>query len=225
MINLRRIGATAATVALIVCLQSPAGSQTKKTVPGANQPATTQPQATAAQTDSSVQQRFAACLACHGEGGRSVMPLTPSLAGQHSFYAITQLFLFREGRRSNEAMTAMAKGMSDADMRAFSEVIAKLPPPPGPNIANLDAQRMASGATLAKQHRCASCHGADFSGDKQVARIANQREDYLLLALREFQSGKRLGYTPAMNEALADIAPEALQDVAYYLANIPKTAP
>jgi cytochrome c553 len=28
---------------------------------------------------------------------------TPALAGQHSFYAITQLFLFREGRRSNEA--------------------------------------------------------------------------------------------------------------------------
>jgi cytochrome c553 len=139
------------------------------------------------------------------------MPLTPSLAGQHSFYAITQLFLFREGRRSNEAMTAMAKGMSDADMRAFSEVIAKLPPPVGPNIADLDAARMASGATLAKQHRCASCHGADYSGDKQVARIANQREDYLLLALRDFQSGKRLGYTAAMNETLVGIAPDAYQ--------------
>lgn len=225
MIHLSRLGATAATVALIVCLQSPAWSQTKKTAPSANQPTPTQPQASPVQTDALVQQRFAACLACHGEGGRSVMPLTPSLAGQHSFYAITQLFLFREGRRSNEAMTAMAKGMSDADMRAFSEVIAKLPPPTGPNIANLDAQRMASGATLAKQHRCASCHGADFSGDKQVARIANQREDYLLLTLGEFKSGKRLGYTAAMNETLAEIAPKDLADLAYFLANIPKTAP
>ena len=225
MIYLRRLRATAATVALVVCLQSPVWSQTKKTAPGANQPTPTQPKAAAVQTDALVQQRFAACLACHGEGGRSSMPLTPSLAGQHSFYAITQLFLFREGRRSNEAMTAMAKGMSDADMRAFSEVIAKLPPPAGADIASLDAKRMASGATSAKQHRCASCHGADFSGGQQVARIANQREDYLLLSLREFQAGKRLGYTPAMNEALADVTPEALQDMAYYLANIPKTAP
>ncbi|HKW83055.1 MAG TPA: cytochrome c4, partial [Burkholderiaceae bacterium] len=69
-------------------------------------------------------ERFAACLACHGERGVSTLPLTPSLAGQPSFYAITQLFLFREGRRRNEAMTAVAKGMSDADLRAFSELIA-----------------------------------------------------------------------------------------------------
>jgi len=72
-------------------------------------------------------ERFAACLACHGPGGVSQQPLTPSLAGQPSFYAITQLFLFREGRRSSEAMTAVAKGMSDADLRAFSDLIGKLP--------------------------------------------------------------------------------------------------
>jgi cytochrome c553 len=53
------------------------------------------------------------------------MPSTPALAGQHMFYAITQLFLFREGRRNNEAMTAVAKGMSDADMQGFANVIAR----------------------------------------------------------------------------------------------------
>ena len=46
-------------------------------------------------------QRFAAlCAACHGANGRTDMPLTPMLAGQPSLYVITQLFLFREGRRS-----------------------------------------------------------------------------------------------------------------------------
>lgn len=153
------------------------------------------------------------------------MPLTPHLAGQHSFYAITQLFLFREGRRSNEVMLAMAKGMSDADLRAFSDLIGKLPPPPAPTDTTPDAQRMARGAALARQHLCASCHGADYSGGKQVARLANQREDYLAMTLREFSAGKRLGYTPAMNEALAGIAPEGLEDLAHYLANFPKAAP
>jgi cytochrome c553 len=47
-------------------------------------------------------QRFAElCAACHGANGRSDMAGTPVLAGQPSFYAITQLFLFREGRRDN----------------------------------------------------------------------------------------------------------------------------
>jgi cytochrome c553 len=177
-----------------------------------------------AQSLAPAQERFAACLACHGEGGKSTQPLTPSLAGQPSFYAITQLFLFREGRRSNEVMTAMAKGMSDDDMRAFSELIAKLPPIAPPAAANVDTQRIARGAALAQQHRCASCHGADYAGDKQVARLAHQREDYLIQTLTQFRAGKRIGYTSAMNEALAGIPPEALSDLAYYLANLPSQA-
>lgn len=166
-------------------------------------------------------------MVCHGEGGRSAQPLIPSLAGQHSFYAITQLFLFREGRRGNAVMTAVAKGMSDDDLRGFSDFIGKLPPPLAPTGNTVDAQRMARGAALAQQNRCASCHGADYSGGKQVARLAHQREDYLTATLLDFRSGKRVGYTSAMNEALAGIPPEALPDLAHYLANLPlpKTAP
>lgn len=165
------------------------------------------------------------CLSCHGEGGRSVTPLTPSLAGQHSFYAITQLFLFREGRRGNEVMSAVAKGMTDDDLRAFSELIAQLPPAPARPAAGADSSRMARGAALSARHRCASCHGAAYAGDKQVARIANQREDYLLMVLREFQSGKRLGYSTAMNETLAGISAEGLNDLAFFLANLPAAKP
>ena len=58
------------------------------------------------------------------------MPLTPVLAGQPSLYAITQLFLFREGRRSNAAMTAVAKTLTDDDMRGFADYIGTLPPSP-----------------------------------------------------------------------------------------------
>src|SRR5688500_2871925 len=135
-------------------------------------------------------QRFAAlCAACHGANGRSDMPGTPVLAGQHSFYAITQLFLFREGRRSNEAMTAIAKPMKDDDLRGFSDFIGTLPPVPAPPpSAPPDAARMARGQALARQHKCVFCHGDDFSGGQQVPRIGGQREDYLQMTLREFKS-------------------------------------
>ena len=167
-------------------------------------------------------ERFKACFACHGEGGRSSLALTPSLAGQPSFYAVTQLFLFREGRRDNAAMSAVAKGMSDDDLRAFSDLIGKLPPPARPPSAT-DAARMSRGAALASEHRCASCHGDDYAGAKQVPRLANQREDYLNKTLAEFRAGKRVGYTGAMNEVLAGIDPAALPDLAHYLAQFPST--
>lgn len=173
-----------------------------------------------AQSSASIQERFAVCTACHGEAGRSSQPLIPSLAGQPSFYAITQLFLFRAGRRGNEAMTTVAKDMTDDDLRAFSDFIGTLAPP-APAISGADPLRMARGAALAQQHRCASCHGSDYAGGKQVARLAHQREDYLTQTLQEFRAGRRVGYTQAMNEALAGIAPEALPDLAHYLSHLP----
>src|SRR6188474_3678033 len=110
--------------ATLLALASPAGAQAKSR---SGKPASP------AAAPNPYPQRFATlCAACHGANGRSDMPGTPALAGQHMFYAITQLFLFREGRRSNEAMTAVAKGMSDADLRGFSDFIGTLPPVPAP---------------------------------------------------------------------------------------------
>src|SRR5262249_38637098 len=105
-------------------------------------------------------QRFAVlCAACHGANGRMETPLTPVLAGQPSLYVITQLFLFREGRRSNEVMTAVAKTLTDDDLRGYSEFIGTLPPvPPPPPATPPDPIRMASGRALAEQHKCLFCH-------------------------------------------------------------------
>lgn len=168
-------------------------------------------------------QRFAtACAACHGANGRGDMPGTPVLAGQHAYYAITQLFLFREGRRDNAAMTAAAKGLSDADLRGFSEHIGTLPPQPAPPASNPpDAARMKEGAALARQHKCVFCHGEDLAGGQQVPRIGGQHEDYLREALQGFRSGKRVGYTPAMSEAVGRIPPPELDTLAYYIARVP----
>jgi cytochrome c553 len=168
-------------------------------------------------------QRYASlCASCHGANGRSDMAGTPVLAGQHSFYAITQLFLFREGRRDNPAMTAIAKTMKDEDLRGFSDFIATLPAVPAPPAAAPpDAARMARGQALAQEHRCVICHGADLSGGQQVPRIGQQHEDYLQLTLQGFRTGKRPGYTQAMGEAVGRIAPEDLDTLAYYVARFP----
>ena len=170
-------------------------------------------------------ERFAGlCAACHGANGRSVDPLTPVLAGQPSLYAITQLFLFREGRRSNAAMTAVAKTMTDDDMRGFSDYIGTLPPVPAPPPATPpDAARMAKGKALAEQHKCVFCHGADLGGGQGVPRIGGQHEAYLKDSLRGFHSGTRPAYTQAMPQAVSQIPVEDLDTLAYFAARF--TAP
>lgn len=175
--------------------------------------------ASAAAQGGSYAERFASvCAACHGAQGVSTQALTPTLAGQPSFYAITQLFLFRDGRRDNAVMSAVAKGMSDDDLRGFSEAIAALPAPPPP-AAPADPQRFERGAALAQRLHCTACHGADLAGGKQVPRLAGQREDYLLHTLQGFRAATRVGYGPAMTEALAGTTPEQLEDLAHHLAH------
>jgi cytochrome c553 len=166
--------------------------------------------------------RFATlCAACHGPSGRMETALTPVLAGQPSLYVITQLFLFREGRRSNEAMTAVAKTLTDDDLRGFSDLIGALPPvPPPPPATPPDPIRMAKAQALAVQYKCVFCHGAGLAGGEQVPRIGGQHEDYLQASLRGFHSGTRPGYTQAMTEAVSQIPPEELDTLAYYAARI-----
>ncbi len=168
------------------------------------------------------EQRFASlCAACHGPGGRSETVGTPILAGQHGFYAITQLFLFREGRRDNAAMTAVAKTLTDNDLRGFADFIDTLPPaPPQAPATPTDAARMARGQALAQQHKCLFCHGTDLAGGQQVPRIGGQREEYLRETLQGFKTGRRPGYTQAMIEAVSQVPPEDLDTLAYYAARI-----
>ncbi|WP_332824583.1 c-type cytochrome [Ramlibacter sp.] len=174
----------------------------------------------AAPAAASYAQRFATlCASCHGANGRSVLPLTPVLAGQPSLYAITQLFLFREGRRSDPAMTAVAKTMTDDDMRGFSDYIGTLPPVPAPApAAPPDPARMAKGRALAEQYKCLFCHGADLGGGQQVPRIAGQHEEYLRESLRGFHAGTRPGYTQAMTAAVSGIPLADLDTLAWFAA-------
>ena len=212
----RRIAAAAALVSLAVAASSSAHAQAKKPAAAARAAS-----GTAAASGAAYAEQFRTfCAACHGPNGRSDMPGVPVLAGQPSLYTITQLFLFREGRRSNEAMVAVAKPMKDADLRGYSDFIGTLPPVPAPTpAAPPDAARMSKAQALAHQHKCTFCHGADLAGGQQVPRIGGQKEDYVRATLRGFKSGDRPGYTRAMTEALSQVPVEDLDLLAYYVAN------
>jgi cytochrome c553 len=168
----------------------------------------------------SFEERAAACLACHGPQGQSALPGTPSIGGQPAFFVIAQLFLFRRGGRASAAMSAVAQPMTDDDLRAFGDWVSKLPPP-APPLEPAEPERAARAVALLRRHPCGVCHNPDFSGREQMPRLAHQREDYLLKAMREYKSGARLGYGGAMAQELAGLADGDLADLAHFLARLP----
>jgi len=165
------------------------------------------------------EQRMAPCLACHGEKGQSENENTPSLGGQQAPYSLIQLYMFREKLRANEIMNEMAKPLSDDDLRTFSDFIARLPKPAPPADAD-DPARMQRGQAAAQQHRCNTCHNADYSGKDSVPRIANQREDYLAMTLAAYKSNARPGYEASMADVMGPVTPQQIADIAYYIARM-----
>jgi cytochrome c553 len=167
----------------------------------------------------SLQDKIAQCAACHGEDGRSKDPNIPHIGGQPKLAVMYQLFFYREGRRKSAEMNTIAKGLSDAELTAIADYVAKLPPPQ-PVGGSIDEARFKRGAALAEQRLCASCHNADYSGREQMPRLAGQHETYTVKALKDYLAGARIGTQAAMAEAVRGLQDSDFEDLAYFLARV-----
>jgi len=160
------------------------------------------------------------CTACHGEGGISQTENIPSLAGQPDQFIQWQLVFFRSGSRRNEQMQPIVEQISNEDIRNLGAYFASLAPPK-PTAADDDPDLSRKGAQAAAGRRCASCHADTYAGTKAVARLAGQREEYLIKALHDYKSGQRSGGGGA---AMADVAyplsEEEITALAHYLAHL-----
>jgi cytochrome c553 len=167
-----------------------------------------------------LEEQLAPCLACHGEHGQSAIPEVPSLGAQPAFYVTIQLYMFRERMRVVEPMNEMTNGLSDDDVRRMAELISQLPPPL-PAVGPLDPTRLERARALIQQHRCSFSHNQDFSGEHNVPRLAGQREDYLVKALREYKSNVRRGYDASMADVMYPVTDTDILDLAHFLARLP----
>ncbi len=165
------------------------------------------------------EERKAQCVQCHGDNGASKTPNVPSLGGQPELFVLYQLVAFRDGQRKAPVMNDMMAGMSDDDLYAAAAWVARLPAPSPPAEPG-DPARMARGRAAAEKNRCNVCHTATYTGQEQVPHLRNQREDYLLQALRDYKSDRRFGGRAEMNEVLYALRDEELADLAYYLAHL-----
>ena len=161
---------------------------------------------------------LAQCSACHGAGGRSVVPGTPSLAGQPALFLENQLVLIREGvRQVAPAMAAALKGVTDAEIRALARYYAaQMPAPPAGKADPALAKR---GAALARRLHCGNCHESDFRGREQMPRLATQREEYLVAAMNAYRGYTRIGGDTLMAAALYGVSDADVTALAHFLAH------
>jgi cytochrome c553 len=168
------------------------------------------------------------CASCHGEGGRSVKPAFPALAGQPALYVVHQLSDFRAQQRSESDPQAYMWGVSalldDATIQALAEYYAAQKPLAGrthaPAAQLREGQRIfEQGLPAAGVRACAGCHGTKAEGATTFPRLAGQHADYLYRQLKTF--GTRLRpHGVLMKNELAGLKPAQMKAVAAYLQSL-----
>jgi len=160
------------------------------------------------------------CVGCHGDDGISQTENIPSLAGQPDQFTQWQLVFFRGGSRKNEQMQPIAEQIGNEDIRTLGAYFAALTPP-RTTTPDDNPDLSKKGAQAAAGRRCASCHTDSYAGTKAVARLAGQREEYLLKALHDYKSGVRSGGAgAAMTDVAYPLSDEEITALAHYLAHL-----
>ncbi len=161
-------------------------------------------------------ERLKICGACHGTDGNSARENIPSLAGQPEIFLTNQLIYFREGLRHSELMAPLVEGLTDADIEALARYYSRLPPATINHPMN--RQLYDKGGALSKTMRCGTCHLPDYSGRAQMPRLAGQREDYLVPAMRSYLNETRGGPDTTMIDVLRGLTVGDIRALAHYIS-------
>jgi len=140
----------------------------------------------------------ASCSGCHGDGGVSGNPTTPSLAGQEAQYFVAAMRAYKDGSRKNATMKGPATAVDEATAKNLAAYYASQTPKAA------QVARPMSVAELAE--RCDRCHGVNGnSTDPRAPSLAAQRVDYLERVMLAYKKGERKSKEMAvMSENLDD---------------------
>jgi len=157
------------------------------------------------------------CLLCHGALANEGKNYIPVLDGQPSAYFIAQLTAYQTGKRTDSTMNTNAASLSAVDAQDLADFFSSREPGAYPV---LDYERAGSGMKALAQLTCRSCHGADYSGNGSVARLAGQNPRYMASELRSMRSGRRSHPTPAEGDAMKTLTEYDVNNLAHAFASL-----
>jgi len=175
-------------------------------------------------SSAAAQERLQLCAACHGEDGNSRNPEVPSIAAQPQVFIENQLILFREELRKSDQMLPVVKGLKDAEIVKLAQHFSGLPAK-SMETAPGDPVLVKQGQAKAKALRCGVCHLSGFQGQKQMPRLAGQRELYLEREMRAYRDNTRSGGDTIMASTLYGVSDADIKALAHFLSRVPKPIP
>ena len=182
------------------------------------------------------------CLGCHGPGGVSHGPATPTISGMSELYIIGAMLAYKYDNdedkideiieadpdfedveffaRTSTVMNRIAKGYTEAEIKQISKHFAELPFESANQEAN--AGQAKSGAKLHEAH-CEKCHeDGGSSAEDDAGVLAGQWIPYLQYTMADFASGDRempKKMKKQMEEAHEAAGDEAMRDLIQFYAN------
>jgi cytochrome c553 len=153
------------------------------------------------------------CILCHKPNNPE--SVAPMLDGQPREYLVAQLKAYKEKRRSNTVMQTNAMSLSERDIRDIADYFASRKP--ARVTYNLDPAKVALGVAITEKLQCRTCHGPNFSGGKDVPRLAGMEPRYTAWQLLSYATGMAK-HPPA--DGITSLTREDTVNIAQYLAGL-----
>jgi cytochrome c553 len=167
----------------------------------------------AAEAEAFLGAKLLVCNTCHGGNGQPHNAATPIIWGQQENYLIKQLHDFHSDARNSEVMRWMATALTQPELQTAASYFAKKTWP-------AKSASTAGGPTPpAMLAVCQACHQQNFVGGLPAPRLAGQKYEYLVEAMRDYAQGKRTNNAEMMRMMEA-ISPDERDAIARYLSGL-----
>ena len=166
----------------------------------------------AAEAEAILGAKLLVCSTCHGNNGVPNNAATPIIWGLQENYLLKQLHDFQTAERDNEVMTWMATALTQSELGSAAAYFAKKNWPAQPTT-------VATTVPPAAVAVCQACHQQNLAGGLPAPRLAGQRYEYLVEAMRRFADGERAN-NPDMARIMAAISPAEREAIAHYISGL-----
>jgi cytochrome c553 len=157
------------------------------------------------------------CASCHGDGGNSVKPDVPNLAGQNAAYLLDEMRQFTDGsRKDTEFKQRLIKVLSPQEKIGLNLYYAhqSVTYKPAGNTA------LAARGQVVYQKECVVCHEADGRGTEDIARVAGQQTVYLTHVLNAYRDGSSRRGDKGMIKSLRGLSEADVAAVVTYVGSM-----
>jgi cytochrome c553 len=169
--------------------------------------------AQAQQPAGGIEAKLQVCGSCHGQNGVPLDPKTmPIIWGQQTNFLVKQLHDYRAGDRESPIMAAMAKSLTQEELRPAAVYLTSKGWPAGKPAA-------AAGTPPAGIGQCIACHQPGLVGGAPAPRLAGQSYEYLIKQMTNFADGTRTN-SMDMAKIMQELSPADRDAMAHYIAGL-----